>query len=108
MSFSDLIVNPATTANEMYAQCHETLTSLLDKHAPMQTRKVTSKPCIFTTNELLRAKRTKRQLERIWRHSKTALNGSKFRKQINLCNRLAEKNKVKSIHRENQESKWRL
>ena len=78
LTSSDLIVNPATTANELYTQYHETLTSLLEKHAPMKTRKVTSKPCIFTTDELLRAKRTKRRLERVFETLQNALNRSKF------------------------------
>ena len=65
------------------------LTSLLDKHAPLQTKKVVEKtPTPWMTSKLLDCKRSCRQLERRWTKSRSGYDRSKYRNYRNLCNRL--------------------
>ena len=41
--FSDLISNPSNDADTLYKQYHTTLTTLIDKHAPLHTKHTTAK-----------------------------------------------------------------
>ena len=91
LQLSELFQNPATSPETLYDQYHTTVSNLLDVHAPLKIRKYKNTPHFYLSEEYLKAKRLKRQYERIWRRSKTPLNRARFRRQINLCNRLVEK-----------------
>ena len=70
--------------------------TLLDKHAPLKSCKVTpnARPVNeWITDEILLSKRKKRQLERIWRRDRTDSNRSRLNAQVYLCNRLMSKAK---------------
>lgn len=91
---SALVTSPCVTAEESYDQFHKTLTDLIDKHAPLQLKKhMAKRVCLWTSPEILKAKRTKRQFERMYKREKSPLNRSRLRKQINLFNRLVSKAK---------------
>ena len=90
---SDLIQNPDTnSATSLYTQYHATMLTLLDKHAPLKSCKVTpnARPVNeWITDEILTlSERKKRQLERIWRRDRTDSNWSRLNARVHLCNRL--------------------
>ena len=67
---------------------------ILDRHAPLLTKHVPNKtPCPWYTKEIEIAKQRKRALEKLWRKpaTRTPLNRSRYRAQVNLCNRLLSK-----------------
>ena len=85
---SDLIQNPDTnSATSLYTQYHATMLTLLDKHAPLKSCKVTlnARPINeWITDEILLSKRKERQLERIWRRDQTDSNRSRLNAQVAL------------------------
>ena len=89
---SDLIQNPDTnSATFLYTQYHATMSTLLDKHAPLKSCKVTpsARPVNeWITDEILLSRIKKRQLERLWRRDRTDFNRSRLNAQVHLCNRL--------------------
>ena len=94
---SDLIQNPDTnSATSLYTQYHATMSTLLDKHAPLKSCKVAAnaRPVNdWITDEILLSKRKKMQLERIWRRNRTDSKRSRLNAQVHLCNRLMSKAK---------------
>ena len=92
---SELIQNPANTAQELYEQCHNTLSVLLDNHAPVKSKiiKVNTQP--WLTSTIVYNKQRKRQMERLWRKEKSSLRRSNLRKQVNFHNRLVANAKRK-------------
>ena len=67
---SDLLIKPKSTLCELVNQYNETLSKLLDKHAPKQTKSVQVRPqSPWMSNEIIIAKCRLRYLERIWRRS---------------------------------------
>ena len=96
LSTSDLICNICTVSrSELYAQYHSTLMSLIDKHAPLQTKKVSRPSEKWLTPEFFAAKRLKRRYERIWRRTRSHTDRSKFCEQVNKCNRILNDSKSK-------------
>ena len=95
-----------------FDQYTSVLTSLLDKHAPLQTKKVVEKaPTPWMTSKLLYCKRSCRQLERRWRRSRSGYDRSKYRNYRNLCNRLmteAKSQYFSNLIDENSENPRRL
>ena len=96
----------------MCDQYTSVLTSLLDKHAPLRTKKVVEKaPTPWMTSKLLDCKRSYRQLERRWRRSRSGYDRSKYRNYRNLCNRLmteAKSQYFSNLIDENSENPRRL
>lgn len=91
---SDLLKNPCQSADTLSGQYEKTLTSLLDKHAPLKTRKVVPKPPNpWMTSEIQAAKRHRRFLEREWRKNPTLYNRSRLTRQTRHCNRMMSKAK---------------
>ena len=93
---SDLLCNPKlTSCSALYEQYDSTLSSLLDKHAPLRVAK-TSRPVEkWLSSNFFDAKRLKRRLERVWRRSKSPIDRSKFRRQVNKCNSIINNSKTK-------------
>lgn len=111
---SDLVQNPHNTASELAHQYDHVLLSLIDKHAPLVTKKVSPKPPNqWMTPAILAAKRQRRYLERVWRKNRTPLNRSRLTKQTHLCNRLMAKAKaahysdILAEHSDDHRSVWR-
>ena len=85
---SDLIANPSNDIEELYNQYHNTLSTLLDKHAPPITKSSNHPTPKWFNTDISKARSQKRQAERLWRKYKTTFTRSHFRKQINYCNSL--------------------
>lgn len=91
---SKLILDPSQNASDLATQYNDTLSSLLDKHAPEITRQTAPKPKNHWMNpDIVAAKFYRRRLERVWRRNPTQLNRSRFTRQAHLCNRLMSKAK---------------
>ena len=91
---SRLFRDPADNATDMASQYNKELRTILDQHAPIKNKQVTSKPANpWITTGIQHAKRHRRYLERVWRKNPTAYNRSRFSKQTHLCNRLMSKAK---------------
>ena len=111
--WSDLITKPASNSTDLAEQYNSTLTSILDKHAPLRTKQVSEQsPNPWMTPDIQAAKNQRRYFERVWRRNPTPLNRSRFTKQVHHCNRLMSKAKATyydSIVSENatdQRSMW--
>ena len=92
---SDLIQKPATTASALYDQYHSVLADLLDRHAPTKTRSVSAHPPDpWITEEILEAKREKRRLERVWRHTKFPIDRKRYKTRVHTFNRLLSLSKA--------------
>ena len=78
-------------------QYNATLRSVLDKHAPAAKRKVTnrvSSPWFsLVSEELLQAKRSRRQAERQWRGSGLVVHKEPYKKAKHCVNRIVIKTK---------------
>ena len=93
---SDLIKNPKSNATELAQQYDNVLSTLIDFHAPLATKKIYPKPPNpWMTPAILASKRHSRYLERVWHRYPTALNRSRLSKQIHLCNR--QMSKIRSL-----------
>ena len=67
------------------------MTSLLDKHAPLQKKTITVRPRVpWFNNEIKEAKRLRRRNERIWRRTGLELDRVKFIKARNHTNHMME------------------
>ena len=112
LSESDLKKHPSKDLSGLCTQYTDTLSSLLDKHAPLSTKKIVLKaPSPWMTAEILKAKTCRRQLERVWRRSRSAYDRSKYTQQSHLCNRLMTKAKnayYTSLIAENENKPHRL
>ena len=87
---SSLLKNPKNELHGLCDQYTSVLTSFLQKHAPLQTKKkvVEKAPTPWMTSKLLDCRISCRQLERRWRRSRPGYDRSKYRNYRNLCNRL--------------------
>ena len=89
---SQLITNPKLSADSLYKQFHDTLSSILNTQAPLKTKSVSPKsPNPWITPAIQAAKRTRRYLERVWWKSRFSSDRSKYVKQAHLCNRMMER-----------------
>ena len=87
---SDLLMKPKSTLCELVNQYNETLSKLLDKHAPKQTKSVQVRPpSPWMSNDIIVAKRRRRYLERIWRRTRSPIDT----KQLHICNNMMSKAK---------------
>ena len=82
---SELINNPSKVPDTLYKQYHTTLSTLIDKHAPLHTKHTKVKYIPGLVNEtVIAAKETKYLFERIWQRNKSTLvNQSTCRKSSN-------------------------
>ena len=85
---SDLIRNPKSNVTELAQQYDSALSTPIDLHAPLITRKISPKPPDqWMTPAILAFKRHRRYLERVWCRYPTSINMSRLTKQIHPCNR---------------------
>ena len=84
---SDLIKNPEKSALALYRQYHGTLSDLVNQHAPLKTRPCPARPPDpWMNDEILVAKRRKRQLERSWRRTRLKSDRVLLTKQCTFSN----------------------
>ena len=94
LSNSDLLMHPKTSLLGLTYQFSETLSHLLDKHAPKQTKMTQLRPpSPWMSLEIILAKRRRRYLERVWRRTRSPLDRSRYNKQLHLCNRMMSESK---------------
>ena len=94
LSNSDLLMHPKTSLLGLTDQFSETLSHLLDKHAPKQTKMTQLRPhSPWMSLEIILAKRRRRYLERVWRRTRSPLDRYRYNKQLHLCNRMMSKSK---------------
>ena len=86
---SELINNPAKEPDTLYKQYHTTLSTLIDKHAPLHTKHTKTKYIPRWVNDtVISAKETKRLFERIWRRDKSTFNRSRYMQKVHQYNRI--------------------
>ena len=86
---STLCLDPATSAASLLEQYDTTLSALLGKHAPVQTRTITVRPKVpWFSGEIKMAKQKRRQLERKWRQSRLTIYRDLFKEQRRHVNQL--------------------
>ena len=94
---SDFIKNPKSNATELAQQYDSVLCTLINFHASLATKKISLKtPNPWMTPAILASRRHRKYLERVWCRYPSALNRSRFSKQIHLCNK--QMSKAKSPH----------
>ena len=86
---STLCLDTATSAASLLDQYDDTMSSLLDKHAPLQTRTITVRPKVpWFNGDIKTAKQKRRQLERRWRQSRLTIHLYIFKEQKRHVNKL--------------------
>ena len=97
---SDLFTPPKEQVPDLYKQYRQILTTLLDKHAPINSKYMSQKPpAPWMTPKIIQSKRLRLYLERVWRTSRLFLDRSCYTGQCHLCNR--QMSKAKSDYYEN-------
>ncbi len=87
LSQSELCTNPANSLDLLVDQYHSTLVSLVDKHAPLQTKEMVTRPMQpWFTHEIKVAKQLRRKLERTSKKSKCPIDDMDFKRQKNKVN----------------------
>ncbi|PIK46354.1 hypothetical protein BSL78_16775 [Apostichopus japonicus] len=93
---SPLILNPADDPDVLIEQYHTVLSDVLDKHAPVKTRKITLRPHAPWYDESLRnAKRKKRSYERKWKSSGLEVDKQAFQESCSEFKELLDSTKTK-------------
>ena len=86
---STLCLDPATSAASLLEQYDITLSALLGKHAPVQTRTITVRPKVpWFSGDIKMAKQKRRQLERKWRQARLTIYRDLFKEQRRHVNQL--------------------
>ena len=105
----ELITNPKDDLSQLCEQYHTTFKTLIDKHAPIRSKSIKSKPSPpWMSPEIISAKVRRRYLERIWRKSRIQLNRSRYTKKSHFCNRLMNKAKSDFYRNLNSENSLQL
>jgi hypothetical protein len=87
------VMSPSDNVSDLYDQYINSLSSVLEKHAPLKTKCLSQPTPVWITQQYREAKRLRRQSERIWRKNPSVLNRSKLRRQISRCNAIINKSK---------------
>jgi len=88
LSSEPLIINPPSTLSHLIGSYDSTLTRLLDKHAPLISKPIQSRPSNpWFTPYLHHLKTARRRLEKAWKHSANSFNLSRLRLVTNLYHR---------------------
>ena len=95
---SELINNPSKEPDTLYKQYHTTLSTLIDKHAPLHTKHTKAKYIPGWVNEtVIVAKETKRLFECIWRRNKSTFNRSQYMQKVHQYNRVCMQAKAQFL-----------
>jgi hypothetical protein len=86
---SELFSSPRDNLEELVCQYNAVLTDVLDRHAPVQEKKIALKPESPWYTEVLRSeKRKRRKLERKWRKTGSPADRKLYREQCSHTNKL--------------------
>ena len=92
---STLISQPKDDLNELVEQYNETLSALIDKHAPLKEGIVTIRPVTPWYNEAIHAaKAVRRKCEAIWRKTRLTIHRDIFTAARNKVSTLIKKAKI--------------
>ena len=80
-----------STTNMAYDNLVDTLSNVLNKHAPIKTKKIRGNQSRFMNRDLSRAIMKRSHLKSKYLKNKTNLNRNNFKKQRNLCVKLRDK-----------------
>ena len=87
LSWSELCQNSLDTLYELVECYNTTLAQALDRHAPLRTKVISSRPLVPWFNEEVKVARgEKRQAERMWRRSKCNEDMLKYKTKKNTAN----------------------
>jgi len=91
---SDLLLNTHTNINE-FAECfNTTLSRLLEAHAPLITKTITTRPCVpWFSDEIREIKRQRRKAEKLWRRTNKDSDLMHFKSIKNQANYLMKRAK---------------
>ena len=112
---SELINNPSKELDTLYKQYHITLSTLINKYAPLHTKHTEAKYIPGWVNEtVIAAKETKHFFECIWRRNKSTFNRSWYMQKVHQYNRICMqaksqflKAKIQDNHY-NSQKLWRV
>ena len=112
---SELINNLSKEPDTLYKQYHTTLSTLIDKHAPLHSKHTKAKyNPLWVNNTVIVAKETKSLFERIWRRDKSTFNRSWYMQTVHQYNRICMqaksqflKVKIQDNHN-NPQKLWRV
>ena len=112
---TELINNPSKEPDTLYKQYHTTLSTLIDKHAPIHTKHTKAKYIPGWVNDtVIAAKETKSLFERIWRRNRSTFNRSQYMQKVHQYNRVCMqaksqflKEKIQDNHH-NPQKLWRV
>ena len=91
---SEMIKNPSKQPDTLYNQYHTTLSTLIDKHAPLHTKHTKVKYITGWVNKtVIAAKEIKRLFECIWRRNKSTFNRSQYMQKVHQYNRICKQAK---------------
>ncbi len=89
LAASGLIENPPTELFDLVDCYNNTLSDILDKHAPARSKSVPVRPRVpWYCDEIRDSKKERRKLERKWRRTKLEVDKSLFKSQKNKVNSL--------------------
>ena len=89
---SELCKNPPDDLEELLLSYSKTLIAVLEKHAPVKTRTIVTRPQVpWYTDEIRQAKRERRKAERRWRLSKLYYDLAVFKVKRNAVYNLMNK-----------------
>ena len=92
---STLFSSPACNANDLCDKCDSELSKVVDVHAPLKTRFVTSRPSApWYSEEIAAEKRKRRKLERRWRKSGTEADKLQYSDQCSRVRKLLKSSKM--------------
>ena len=89
---SDLCKHPPENLEELVSCCNKTLQTAMDKHAPLQTRTIVSRPRVpWYNDEIRQAKKDRRKAEKKWRRTKLHSDLTEFKIKRNTVTNLLYK-----------------
>ena len=92
---STLFSSPACNVNDLCDQYDSELSKVVDVHAPLKTRLVTSRPSApWYSEEIAAEKRKRRKLERPWRESGTEADKLQYADQCSRVRKLLKSPKM--------------
>ena len=94
-----------TAPDTLYKQYHSTLSTLIDKHAPLHTKHTKAKYIPGLVNDtVIPAKETKHLFERIWQRDKSTVNRSRYMQKVHQYNRICMQAKSQFLKAKTQDN----
>ena len=101
---SDLLKNPPSEVNELANLYNDTISNLIDNHAPLKKKSITDRGNKeWFDSEVKEAKKKKRTSEAVWRnsnHENVNVNRENYKKVKNEYNQILERVRSKNIQKD--------